>query len=417
MSADLWKEFGYGNDTELNQNPWAQQAQNGSAEKEEWGEFENAEAVTPRGCAQEEIKPSSMSSAAGQPNPAQPKSQSTSGVLFDVEMEAENVVVPSADLTAITQPFEPLCDPLERPLKGVKAVDATQISHVDVTEDNQDEDWADFEAPEQNEISPQMHNGQSDQGKPDLPDTSINVKAKESGSFTGPEARHTILADTSMRPVTAPPPSNVPPPSVLLSLASALVLPLPPEMRSLAMSALTAPSDDQRSDKTEEIAHDLSMLRAIARIIAGRKHRWKRDNLLAQSVKIGPSHGGKAGGMKLAGVDKTEGRREDQEVAEVIRAWRQHAGTLKAAIVKLASANEGSQLSLPEIGESLVARTVKGTLSAPRCCIICGLKRDERIEKVDAGVDDSFGEYWEQHWGHVDCKRFWDAYHGKLQQR
>lgn len=121
--------------------------------------------------------------------------------------------------------------------------------------------------------------------------------------------------------------------------------------------------------------------------------------------------------MKLAGVDKTEGRREDQEVAEVIRVWRQHAGTLKAAIVKLASANEGSQLNLPEIGESLVARTVKGTLSAPRCCIICGLKRDERIEKVDAGVDDSFGEYWEQHWGHVDCKRFWDAYHGKLQQR
>ena len=112
-----------------------------------------------------------------------------------------------------------------------------------------------------------------------------------------------------------------------------------------------------------------------------------------------------------------EGRREDQEVAELVRAWRQHAGPLKASISKLSKMNLGQNMSIPEISENQNARLVKGALTAPKPCAICGLKRDERLDKVDLAVEDSFGEYWEEHWGHVDCKKFWSTYHTELRQR
>ena len=418
MSADLWKEFGASNGADLDQNPWAQSAPGDPADHEDWGEFEDPKSVNPQDFAQEELNPFSTSGENTSPNLAT-SFQSNFGILFDAKTEPEKTKLSLVGSGADAQTFihGPLYDPRAMPFTGTKAVNRIQKNLVDVMEDNKDEDWADFEAPEKPEISSQLHHGPPDSEKADIQDMNLDDQSKASDPFTGPRIRSTILADTSTLSSAVPPPSNVPPPSVLLSLASTLMLSLPTGMKGLAISAMKAPSDQQRSENVYEITRDLSILRAIARIIAGRKHRWKRDNLLAQSVKIGPSHGGKAGGMKLMGVDRMEDRREDQEVAEVVKAWKQQAGILKAAVVKLASTNNGYELGVPEVSETLVARTVKGTLLAPKCCVICGLKRDERIEKVDAGMDDSFGEYWEQHWGHIDCKRFWDTYHGKLQQR
>ena len=63
--------------------------------------------------------------------------------------------------------------------------------------------------------------------------------------------------------------------------------------------------------------------------------------------------------------------------------------------------------------------TVKteGTLTAPKACVICGLKREERIPKVDFQVEDSFGEWWVEHWGHRACRNFCHEHESKLKQR
>lgn len=142
-----------------------------------------------------------------------------------------------------------------------------------------------------------------------------------------------------------------------------------------------------------------------ARIISGRKLRWKRDTLLSQAMKIGPAAAGGKGGMKLTGVDKAEITREDREVAEFVRIWKEQVGRLRSAIAAANSSLHDYQahLVVPEINETMPIKTAimaEGALQAPKSCSLCGLKRDERIQKVDTQVEDSFGEWWVEHWGH-----------------
>ena len=165
----------------------------------------------------------------------------------------------------------------------------------------------------------------------------------------------------------------------------------------------------------------LSTIGAAARVLAGRKLRWKRDNLLSQSMKIGPARSGKTGGMKLAGVDKAESRREDQEAAEVLQVWKQQAGPLRSTIAALnGQIPENERLKIPEIADSMLIQQGKpseGMVTAPKCCFLCGIKRDERVAKVDFDVEDSFGEWWVEHWGHVDCVAFWENHKDFLRRR
>lgn len=206
------------------------------------------------------------------------------------------------------------------------------------------------------------------------------------------------------------PPSNVPPPSILLSLSSII-------LRSIASSLRTTVSD-QDSLEVDILQNSLSTLRALARIIAGRKLRWRRDTLLSQSMKIGQA--GKQGGMKLTGVDKTESRREDQEAAEVIRIWKEHVGSLRSAVAMHSGHRSLSGLVVPDIAETMPIRLAKlreGAVTAPKACFLCGMKRDERVLRVDVDVEDSFGEYWVDHWGHIDCVDFWTEQKSHLAQR
>ncbi|UKZ80681.1 hypothetical protein TrVFT333_008444 [Trichoderma virens FT-333] len=133
-----------------------------------------------------------------------------------------------------------------------------------------------------------------------------------------------------------------------------------------------------------------------ARVIAGRKHRWHRDKILAKSMSISAA-GSK--GMKLAGVDKTQSAREDREAADVVAVWREHVGRVRSAV---AAANTEGKLNLkvPELSENMLVQTAKMVPAGPKPCIICGLKREERVSKVDYDVEDSFGEWWVEHWGH-----------------
>ncbi|EGE02453.1 hypothetical protein TEQG_01489 [Trichophyton equinum CBS 127.97] len=59
----------------------------------------------------------------------------------------------------------------------------------------------------------------------------------------------------------------------------------------------------------------------------------------------------------------------------------------------------------------------EGALKSAHACALCGLKREERVARVDDGVSDSFGEWWLDHWGHADCEAFWKSNAAKLDHR
>lgn len=213
---------------------------------------------------------------------------------------------------------------------------------------------------------------------------------------------------------SSPPPINVPPPSVLLSLF--------PELLNTGSALFKATSGKTGSIKDQILADPkavqflqgyILLATTAARVIAGRKHRWHRDKILAKSMSISAA-GSK--GMKLAGVDKTQAAREDREAADVVAVWREHVGRLRSAVT---AANTGAKanLKVPELSETLSAHTAKLVARAPKPCVICGLKRDERITKVDHDVEDSFGEWWVEHWGHRACKNFWIEHEKSLRQR
>ena len=231
-----------------------------------------------------------------------------------------------------------------------------------------------------------------------------------------PNAPSSLAFKTSETSNLGPPPSNIPPPSILLPVIATV-------LGSLATELKTATSN-QPLDKPSTVSQLrplLSTIRAAARILAGRKLRWKRDKHLSQSMKIGPAHSGKAGGMKLAGVDKAESRREDQEAAEALQVWKQQAGPIRSIISTLNSAlPETERFKISEIADNMPIRQGKpseGMVTAPKCCFLCGIRRDERVAKVDFDVEDSFGEWWVEHWGHVDCVAFWEKYKDLLRQR
>ena len=218
-----------------------------------------------------------------------------------------------------------------------------------------------------------------------------------------------------------PPPTNVPPPSVLLALF--------PSIFDLPQSALFKPVANQSFSLKNRIMSDpstIEFLRAYlllacvaAHIISGRKLRWKRDTFLSQAMSIGPAAAGGKGGMKLAGVDKTEVTKEDREAAEVARTWKDQLGRLRSAV---AAANSSIQdpskhLTIPDVREGMHTKAQEGGLTAPKPCLVCGLKREERVNKVDVDVEDSFGEWWVEHWGHRTCKNFWLEQQTKLNQR
>lgn len=218
------------------------------------------------------------------------------------------------------------------------------------------------------------------------------------------------------------PPSNIPPPLILLSIY--------PQLFDLPTSALLKAIGGQPASLKAKIMFDpktinflkgyILLAMVAARIIAGRKLRWKRDTHLAQSMSIS-SAGGK-GGMKLTNVDKSESIKEDREAADVVRIWKDQVGRLRSAV---ATANQslhdqGAHLVIPDIQETMpirVATSAEGGLTASKACIICGLKREERIARVDVNVDDTFGEWWVEHWGHRACKNFWLEHEGQLKSR
>lgn len=231
------------------------------------------------------------------------------------------------------------------------------------------------------------------------------------------------LTDTKTETVddlenSALPPINIPPPSILLSAF--------PQLFDQANEYLYKPVSGRPQSIKDRVLSDtkvydflrgyISLATVAARIIGGRKMRWHRDKFLSQSMSISAA-GSK--GMKLAGVDKTQTAREDREAADIVSNWKNQIGRLRSAVASANSIKKGGrkQLKIPDIADTMQVQTARDVPTAPKACVICGLKRNERVAKVDYEVDDSFGEWWVEHWGHIDCKRFWLQHENTLRQR
>lgn len=224
------------------------------------------------------------------------------------------------------------------------------------------------------------------------------------GPSTSEPVREPTTVQTRSRVATKQPtkperPTNVPPPAALLSLMNKVVSLLASQARQTA--------------KSEEVGSLAAQCYKVsARIISGRALRWKRDTILAQSMKIGAA--GRSGGMKLTAIDKGESRKEDQEAEDLVAAWTRFSHVLNQAMVRAKIQKPPKSLS-----SKLSTTTATGVdvVNANHVCPVCGLRRNERINGIDVNVLDTFGEFWIETWGHTDCHDCWYGYNELLDQR
>lgn len=438
MSLDLWKEFASPNQ-KLVENPWSPVPNRnakgqGTLEEDEFGDFEIPE---PRAIE----KHSDISAV---PNPLQPlhppkdslahslgHEQASGSYHSSLMQERQSSSSPATLVKSGSRDFQNLgstqTPPITRAAQHASKGQAS-IQPPQPPEPFDDVEWGDFieesislhedssgTNTETNRIGHAQTLTSSNASLSVLPDRARNVS---------PSLRISQAAQEQVPAVShqEPPPSNVPPPSILLLLIIGMFQSMLVDVKQMIASADSSTSPDSSLDQQSinKIQKRFSIARAAARIIAGRKLRWRRDSRLSQSMKIGPANSGKSGGMKLTGLDRTENRREDGEVEEAVRTWKQQMGSLRAVVATANSRQPGLRLLMPEISEKMPVRVGKaseGAMVAPTCCFLCGLKREERVEKVDVQVEDSFGEWWIDYWGHVDCRIFWEEQKDSLNQR
>lgn len=319
-------------------------------------------------------------------------------------------------------------------------------------DDESFDDWGDFaDAPNQPESRPpkkslptKSHTSTVQKTPQKLPPkTTENIKPAaptwddasfgDWGDFTdGPSVKPvTNPKSTPTPPISSPSPSsftsggvtpasnvrptNIPPPSVLLELFLDVFEGLHKEATSAKSQLRSQTSPTTSVSATASNIHNA--LQSAARVIGGRSLRWKRDTILSQSMRIGPARSGKAGGMKLNSVNKQENIKEEQDAVDVLIAWRERAAIFNAILQGV------GQKPIPAVADPsalkvITARADQGALKAAHPCALCSLKRDERVLRVDEqNVQDSFGEWWTEHWGHTACRQFWDANRYLLGQR
>ncbi|KAI5814742.1 hypothetical protein BZA77DRAFT_317966 [Pyronema omphalodes] len=129
--------------------------------------------------------------------------------------------------------------------------------------------------------------------------------------------------------------------------------------------------------------------RVAGRIIAGRKRR-------SGTAVNGGSKG--MGGLKLKGGAE-DAQREEREVRECIRIWKEGLGRLKAAM--------GEQV--PELEDQQLHGNTQNR------CGLCGLGQGESLP----GLKERLGTgWWDMAWGgHRGCKAFWDKHGAEVGKR
>ncbi|KAL9618928.1 MAG: hypothetical protein Q9160_006392 [Pyrenula sp. 1 TL-2023] len=284
-----------------------------------------------------------------------------------------------------------------------------QVKSTDPTEPVEEDDWGDFsQAPAP---PPQPRNDQD-------PPPQLNPEPQDEDEDEAWEPFDTSDQSPPPKHPPTPAPPTSPPPSLLLSL-------LPPIFTSLHASLPSLQTPSPSSISPSDLRTLIPLSHATAhRLISGRLLRWKRDTHLSQSMRIGPSTrtstlGGKSGGMKLSSLDKTESRREEREVAEVVEAWRGGAWGFNSFLKREGKGRGRGLVGLREEGGRVRVLEGEGVRREKRECALCGLRREERVEGVDdqEGGEDVFGEWWVGYWGHRECREWWERYEEMLRER
>ncbi|RPA89108.1 hypothetical protein L873DRAFT_1832084 [Choiromyces venosus 120613-1] len=183
-------------------------------------------------------------------------------------------------------------------------------------------------------------------------------------------------------------PVEILPVAVLLRAFPPLFL-LPQEQLLDKMKDLSFPLRQRvlSHHKTKEFLEAICEVGRVAgRIVAGRKRR-------AKSTLPGKA----GGGMKLAnGTGATwQQKKEDREVKEICRLWKEGSGRLKAAM----------GAGIPEFEDE----PFKGP--GRQECKLCRLGKDELLPGLKEKTE-RLG-WWDREWGgHAGCKGFWEN-HGK----
>ncbi|KAF1842991.1 uncharacterized protein K460DRAFT_290402 [Cucurbitaria berberidis CBS 394.84] len=265
-------------------------------------------------------------------------------------------------------------------------------------------------------------------------EASIPTKAPAKGSSKPDAVKISTAAKTSTSPtpILSPttddpqpgelPPTNVPPPGVLLSLFPSMFADAQDKLFK-PMAAQTLPIRNKMLAEQATIAYlqgYLILANVAAHVIAGRKLRWKRDQHLSQGMRIGPASSRATSGMKLTGIDKGENMKEEREASDVVRVWKEQVGRLRHVISGANQIRAGTLGPAPDLQETMPVKALKqseGGIPARQPCMLCGLKRDERVTAADLAVDDSFGEWWiDQVNMHRGCRNFWTQHKDKLRQ-
>ncbi|KAI5281593.1 hypothetical protein KEM54_003150 [Ascosphaera aggregata] len=421
-----------------------------SDEEEEWGDFESAEAVTTASAIEGAMPTRSSSEAVKTVNllddtaPAEssqltisklPKPQSP--VQRGAQTLTSSRAEPSLPATLPQHAPVPTTAPVDLftsvELQSTKS-DASCISHAEADTDVEswadswvavdddgrgqittsmedswtEEDWGDFTDARPQRVSKQHRNrildpttkARTPSSRLQSPSNALRKSDHPLFPTNHSSRKRTAIPSAPVTPISPSQvvrPTNLPPPSMLLAL-------LPPILDELRDECL-------ESKRRPELLTALSQtippfLRTMTRILLGRSVRWKRDSILSQSTRIGPA-GSSGRGMKLNSVNKNESIKEEREAVEVMARWKNVGGVLNSTV---ASGPSGRQQQITvqvptEPGYVANVKTVSGAeggIKATHACALCGLKRDERIIRIDDQAFDSFGEWWIDHWGHRD---------------
>lgn len=427
------------------------EAENELDEDDDFGDFETGDTVTtsqappaaPAATTTSALDLLSLN-AAPAPAPAPPKKQPPGLVLSKAALNNSPASYPQAPKSPYGSFQERKPEPAKqlqvKPPAGTKVLsDANTASPSPITawpsveHDGFGNDWEEFKDLPDTKPTPATKSTLKPKPNPKPAPASSSdwewqdwggTDEKPSSTNTQPSSQPQTPSPTTSNP--GPPPTNIPPPAILLSLFPQL---LDLASASLLKPLLTLSSSSPAYQRVLAAEPTLTFLRgylalaAVAsRLIAGRKHRWHRDKFLAQGMSISAAPVGKGGGgargMKLANIDKSQSAREDREAAEVADAWKRQVGRLRGVVAGVNASHPGEiQLRVPEVAVGLAVTTAKNVPTAPRACVVCGLKRDERVARVDVEVEDSFGEWWVEHWGHRECRNFWVRHEKELRSR
>ncbi|KAI9759936.1 MAG: hypothetical protein M4579_001969 [Chaenotheca gracillima] len=235
----------------------------------------------------------------------------------------------------------------------------------------------------------------------------------------------------------SPAPTNIPPPSLLLSLfpylLSSYMETSPLFTRTATTTSLKTRIKNSPATTIPSLKTHIANLTALSYLLAGRSLRWKRDTHLSQSLRIGPAASsagrGGGGGMKLTQVSRGESVQEDREVAEIAHLIQEQVGRVRSAVGAVNAVHPGTVAGVPDVSAAATKKEVRTVTAAEggvqaengKPCALCGLKREERVRGVDdvggTSVEDSFGEWWVDFWGHRACAEFWEGNKERLRQR